>query len=206
MKIAKVMQMMKANKRVTFFQREERLAGETMRRGPQWVTDRCAAYCLAGAPRIGSEEEFFTAYDVKEKLRDRFVVEFRDLPHYIRDIQRWEGGVTARANEVSVGFRRYSIRGFSMEGEDNMLLVQDKYLAPFVGEEDDYLEYTIRQTEDGKRFLCVFDGLEPRAVIFPMQFGGDWADELRQGLTAPENRRRHDEGGSEEADGLLPGV
>ena len=169
MKTAKVMRLMKIHKQVIFYQREERVGGEVFRRGPQWVSDGAATYCLDGLPEIRTEEQFFTAYDVKESQKEKYLFKFEDMPEYISAVERWNDR-RAIPQELTVCFGRYQIKAFTCEGTGEMVMIQSKYLSPFEGEDDEFLEYAVTKTKDGIRCLCVFDGMDLKAVIAEMWF------------------------------------
>ena len=172
MKFTKVMKLVKQSKSATFMQVEETVNGETYRRGPQWVSNGGAAYCLEGAPVIRSENEFFTAYDVKEKQQENFYIKFTQLPDFIRRIERWNGSCEATAQKLTVSFEDMEpLRGFQY-GADEMMLVRARDLEPFQGEENQYLEYVVRHDDGMVPFLCVYDGMDVKAVILPFRFKG----------------------------------
>lgn len=173
MKIAKIMRMMKAHGSVILYQKQVTGADGMEYIGPQWISCGTACYCLAGLPRIANAEEFFVAYDVNEKKREKFYFRMEEMPEWL-NIQRWESkSLEAQPVGLTVDWRGKAFTAFSYEGVKT-LFIQRRYLEPFGGEDDEYIEYMVRYIEGIASVpvpvLVIYDGMNLQAVIPPVRF------------------------------------
>lgn len=179
MKISKVMAMMKRDKNITIMRKGYPKAPEEeidemevdCAKGPQWITNGKAFYNLDGTALIRSAGQFFTAYDVKEKQKERYMFKFCDIPEFLdSDLHsRWDdGAIEARSCAVTIGTMDRVLKAFQYG--NRIMFIDTRFLTPFEGEDGDEAEYEVREDKLGRRFLCVMDGMMFSAAIYPVEF------------------------------------
>lgn len=191
MKISSVVNICKRNKHIWIYnmggETETQLpdgTAETKYSGVQWISNGAASYCMAGTPRIESETEFFTQYDVPESEREKYLFKQQGVPNAFELKPYVEQGaeIMARPTSITISVDDTVLRGISYGR--NMFFVRERYLEPFKKSPDDAIEFAVRHMENGQPYLYIREEMCGAACIAPYlaRDNATWntaADELR---------------------------
>lgn len=129
----------------------------------QWIGDGYAMYRLGGIPYCKSES-LLCLFDVDEEKRHKFRCPqntITDFKHIVRDI--CDEDTPLRETQIEIKHKSRTITG--LDGENGIVLVHPKYLAPL----KDLDEVTLweRASNDGRSLIIAKEGMFTVAVIAP---------------------------------------
>lgn len=143
----------------------------TCNNGLQWISTGAVIYPLLGCPKY-DEHTIFSFLDESE-TENKHYIEFKNENEFTVNLSNYDDfEIPAVASRLSVGYGRID-NAKIFYADSKPLMVNSEHLQPFTNM--DYVTFYKRG-----ECLAVRDGMDLRAIIAPLDFGGKFVDDVEE--------------------------
>ena len=158
MKIKSIAAICKKNKQVVLFNRYSDSGTIS-----QYIGDGNAVYPISGLPEL-DEESILTIFDVPEKQREDWLVQYRDIPEGISFEDTDATEKIIEQGNLSIVYSGKTLK--PLQTRRGLVFIESRYLSP-VSDVLDVLELYERVTPFGAPYIVAKAGFLLQAVIMP---------------------------------------
>ena len=158
MKIKSIATICKKNKQVVLFNRYSDSGTIS-----QYIGDGNAVYPISGLPEL-DEESILTIFDVPEKQREDWLVQYRDIPEGISFEDTDATEKIIEQGNLSIVYSGKTLK--PLQTRRGLVFIESRYLSP-VSDVLDVLELYERVTPFGAPYIVAKAGFLLQAVIMP---------------------------------------
>lgn len=164
MKIKSIAAICKKNKQVVLFNRYSDSGTIS-----QYIGDGNAVYPISGLPEL-DEESILTIFDVPEKQREDWLVQYRDIPEGISFEDTDATEKIIEQGNLSIVYSGKTLK--PLQTRRGLVFIESRYLSP-VSDVLDVLELYERVTPFGAPYIVAKAGFLLQAVIMPCDVIGE---------------------------------
>lgn len=175
MKLKDIAAICRRKKRVVLYQREDCIE--------QYIGDGSSIYLLEGLPRL-TVDSVLKIFDVAEKERGKWVAVERPMPESICVADCCAERATNIGRYPDLEYGGYQL--VPLKVSDGIVMLQKEYLNPLG--KSMYLQFFERRTESGTLYIAVKDGLELKAILFPVFLMSEFYDIMKELAEGASNR------------------
>ena len=165
MKIKSIAAICKKNKQVVLFNRYSDSGTIS-----QYIGDGNAVYPISGLPEL-DEESILTIFDVPEKQREDWLVQYRDIPEGISFEDTDATEKIIEQGNLSIVYSGKTLK--PLQTRRGLVFIESRYLSP-VSDVLDVLELYERVTPFGAPYIVAKAGFLLQAVIMPCDVILQW--------------------------------